>query len=120
MSAVAAGVDAAGASSAAQPAVADPRSDYACKDQHSVRVIDSHMPEDLERDVLLVSAAAVERHRQLKDVAQFVKQGMQRLHPGGNRAADGVYHCAVGKSFASAVSHEVRQYIHLRVDSIHV
>ncbi|KAI8464080.1 MAG: hypothetical protein J3K34DRAFT_380622 [Monoraphidium minutum] len=110
----------AAAAPAAGAAAADPRDAFACKDPHSVRVVDSHMAEALERDAALVVAAAVERHKQLKDVAQFVCAGLSKLHPSGARAADGVFHCVCGKSFASAVSHETRQYLHLKVDSVHV
>jgi hypothetical protein len=80
-----------GGAAPAAPSAADPRAAYALKSPHAARVLDSHMPSDLEADALLVSAAAVERHAHLRDVAAFVKKEMQRLHPGGNRVrADGM------------------------------
>ena len=80
-------MDAAGGAQASAPGAAstNPREALIPKLPHSMRVLDSQMPADLEADALLVSAAAVERHRQHKDVAAFIKKEMQRLHPGGNR-----------------------------------
>ncbi|WIA12698.1 hypothetical protein OEZ86_006028 [Tetradesmus obliquus] len=95
---------------------ADP---YACKEQHSCRVIDSLMPEAIEKHAVIVATAAVDKHKQLKDVAQFIKHEMDHKFP-ASKATEGVYHCAVGKSFASAISHEARQYIHIKVDTLHV
>lgn len=47
-----------------------------------MQIISSHMPESLERDALLVSTAAVERHKgQPKDVAAFIAKELQKLHP---------------------------------------
>jgi hypothetical protein len=98
-----------GAAGAASRAPPDPRDEYACKEPHAVRVLDSHMPEALERDAALVAAAAVERHGAkggagaLKDVARFVVAGVERLSAAAGRRspAAGAYHCVVGKSFAS-------------------
>lgn len=54
----------------------------------------------------------------MKDVAQFAKVELDRLHPPGR--AEGVFHAIVGKSFASAVGHETRAYIHLKVEQLNV
>jgi dynein light chain LC8-type len=49
---------------------------------------------------VVVATAAVDKHKQLKDVAQFVKHEMDHKFP-ASKATEGVYHCVVGKSFAS-------------------
>lgn len=49
---------------------------------------------------MIVATAAVDKHKQLKDVAQFIKHEMDHKFP-ATKATEGVYHCAVGKSFAS-------------------
>lgn len=79
-----AGGDAADAAAATPVAAAahgasgpDPRDGFAAKEPHSVRVLDSHMAEGLERDTVLVATAAVERHKQLKDVAMFVSRALR-------------------------------------------
>lgn len=39
---------------------------FVSKDQHSVKIVDSHMTEGMEHDVVMVSMAAVERHKQVR------------------------------------------------------
>lgn len=47
-------------------------------------------------------------------------QSYDKKYPSNGRATDGVYHCIVGRNFASAISHETRFYIHLVVETLHV
>jgi dynein light chain LC8-type len=49
---------------------------------------------------VVVATAAVDKHKQLKDVAQFIKHEMDHKFS-ASKATEGVYHCVVGKSFAS-------------------
>lgn len=56
-----------------------------------------------EKHAVLVATAAVDKHKQLKDVAQFIKHEMDKKFPAA-KATEGVYHCVVGKSFASKCS----------------
>jgi dynein light chain LC8-type len=74
---------------------------YACKEQHYHKVIDSLMPQAIENNAVLIALAAVDRHKQIKDIAEFTKREMDKNHPGSGKATEGVYHCVVGKSFAS-------------------
>jgi dynein light chain LC8-type len=53
-----------------------------------------------EKHAVVVATAAVDKHKQLKDVAQFIKHEMDHNFPAA-KATEGVYHCVVGKSFAS-------------------
>eukprot|EP00877_Chromochloris_zofingiensis_P002932 jgi/Chrzof1/1263/Cz01g46230.t1 len=93
---------------------------YQLKAEHSCKVIDSHMPEVLEKDAITIALAAVDQNKNLKDIAQFVKHEYDKKHPGSGKATEGVYHCVVGKTFASAISHETWHYIHMKVDTYHV
>eukprot|EP00879_Flechtneria_rotunda_P022510 GHRR01023761.1.p1 GENE.GHRR01023761.1~~GHRR01023761.1.p1 ORF type:complete len:123 (+),score=19.28 GHRR01023761.1:363-731(+) len=101
-------------------AAAAQKDPYAVSGQHSSRVIDSLMPESIEKVVVQISLAAVDRSKHLKDVAQFVKHEMDKNFPNSGKATEGVYQCIVGKSFASAISHECRQFIHMKVDTYHI
>ena len=74
---------------------------YLCEEEHNHSIVESRMPESFEKDALAVALAAVDRNKQLKDIARFVKQEYDKLHPGTGKATEGVYHCVVGKSFAS-------------------
>lgn len=74
---------------------------YQLKAEHSCKVIDSHMPEVLEKDAITIALAAVDQNKNLKDIAQFVKHEYDKKHPGSGKATEGVYHCVVGKTFAS-------------------
>lgn len=59
------------------------------------------MPESIEKKAVQIALAAVDRNKQLKDVAQFLKHEMDKNFPASGKATEGVYHCVVGKSFSS-------------------
>jgi len=48
-----------------------------------------------------VAVNAVENHTQNKDIATAIKKEYDKKYPSGNSATEGVYHCIVGKNFAS-------------------
>jgi hypothetical protein len=121
----------------------------------------------VQQDAISICIVAVDKFKNLKDIAFYIKHQYDKKYPGSGKAAEGVYHCAVGKSFASefkvsckdhtrkdtwvgrsfilngqlqtsrsaefdriclfamlflsgAVSHETRQMIHLKIDTLHV
>ena len=80
--------------------------------------------QELTREHLLygaqVSVNAIEKKTQLKDIAALIKKEYDRKYPSGNSSEDGVFHCIVGKNFASAVGHETRFYAHLKIGLLHV
>ncbi|KAG2489644.1 hypothetical protein HYH03_011923 [Edaphochlamys debaryana] len=93
---------------------------YQLQSQHYYKIITSYMPESFEQDAVQIALIAVDKYRQLKDIAFYIKHEYDKKYPGSGKATEGVYHCIVGKSFASAVSHETRQFIHMKVDTYHV
>lgn len=93
---------------------------YQLQSQHHYKIITSYMPESFEQDAVQIALIAVDKYRQLKDIAFYIKHEYDKKYPGSGKATEGVYHCIVGKSFASAVSHETRQFIHMKVDTYHV
>ncbi|KAF5826075.1 dynein 11 kDa light chain, flagellar outer arm, partial [Dunaliella salina] len=94
--------------------------EYQLKNPHSFKIISSYMPESFEVDAINTALIAVDKYTQLKDVALYIKQEYDRKYPGSGKATEGVYHCIVGKSFASAISHETRQFIQLKVDTYNI
>lgn len=90
------------------------------KETKHYQIVHSNMPESYAKDAIDISLLAVEKHKHLKDVAFYIKHEYDKKYPGSGKATEGVYHCVVGKSFASAVSHETRQFIHLKIDTYHI
>ncbi|GMH43443.1 hypothetical protein BSKO_11365 [Bryopsis sp. KO-2023] len=85
-----------------------------------VEVVDSHMTSEFEQSALEICMEAVGKYKHLKDIAFHVKHSYDKKYPGSGKATEGVYHCIVGKNFASAISHETRQYIRMKIGILHV
>mmetsp|Transcript_4406 Transcript_4406/g.7275 ORF Transcript_4406/g.7275 Transcript_4406/m.7275 type:complete len:122 (-) Transcript_4406:1010-1375(-) len=96
------------------------KAEYQLKEPHSYKILSSTMAEAFELDAINTALVAVDKFKHLKDVAFYIKHEYDRKYPGSGKATEGVYHTVVGKSFASAVSHETRQFIHLKVDTYHI
>lgn len=75
--------------------------EYQFLTQHNYKIVSSYMPESFESDAIHTALVAVDKHKQLKDVAFYIKHEYDRKYPGSGKATEGVYHCIVGKSFAS-------------------
>ncbi len=74
---------------------------YQLQSQHHYKIITSYMPESFEQDAVQIALIAVDKYRQLKDIAFYIKHEYDKKYPGSGKATEGVYHCIVGKSFAS-------------------
>lgn len=75
--------------------------EYQLQHPHSFKILSSYMPESFELDAINTALIAVDKYKQLKDVALYIKQEYDKKYPGSGKASEGVYHCIVGKSFAS-------------------
>lgn len=75
--------------------------EYQLKEPHNYKIIGSYMPESLELDAINIALIAVDKYKQLKDIAFYIKHEYDKKYPGSGKATEGVYHCVVGKSFAS-------------------
>lgn len=71
------------------------------KEKHSCKIVHSQMPSSFEQDAMYVCLSGVDQYKALKDIAQYIKQEYDKKYPSNGKATDGVYHCIVGKSFAS-------------------
>jgi dynein light chain LC8-type len=65
------------------------------------QVLDSAMAEPYAKDAISIALAAADRFVLPKDIARFIKQEFDRKYPSSGKATDGVYHCVVGKNYAS-------------------
>lgn len=74
---------------------------YQLQSQHYYKIVTSYMPESFEQDAVQIALVAVDKYRQLKDIAFYIKHEYDKKYPGSGKATEGVYHCIVGKSFAS-------------------
>lgn len=71
------------------------------KEGVKVDIVDSHMTSEFERSALEICVEAVNKYKHLKDIAFHVKHSYDKKYPGSGKATEGVYHCIVGKNFAS-------------------
>lgn len=74
---------------------------YVLQRPHQYKIQTSLMPESFEQDAINIVLVAVDKFKHLKDIAFYIKQTYDKKFPGSGKATEGVYHCAVGKSFAS-------------------
>lgn len=74
---------------------------YQLQRQHYYKIVTSYMPESFEQDAVQIALVAVDKYRQLKDISFYIKHEYDKKYPGSGKATEGVYHCIVGKSFAS-------------------
>lgn len=72
-----------------------------------VDVVDGHMTSEFEQSALEICMEAVKKFKHLKDIAFHVKHSYDKKYPGSGKATEGVYHCIVGKNFASKFLDEV-------------
>ena len=75
--------------------------EYQMQAEHTYKIMTSFMSETFEKDAINISIVAVDKYKHLKDIAFYIKHQYDKKYPGSGKAAEGVYHCAVGKSFAS-------------------
>eukprot|EP00873_Tetraselmis_striata_P005312 jgi/Tetstr1/425576/TSEL_015997.t1 len=88
--------------------------------KYRTAIVESHMTTEFEKDAVQFSLEAFHTYKHMKDVAGHIKRSYDKKYPSNGKATDGVYHCVVGKNFASAISHETRFYVHLMVETLHV
>lgn len=69
--------------------------------EHTLKIIESHMPKSKEEDAVKIVTAAVDAHTQLMDIAHQVKVQYDKQYPGSGKATEGVYHAICGHHFAS-------------------
>ncbi len=75
--------------------------EYQLQNPHKYKIMSSYFPESLEQDAINISLVAVDKFKHLKDIAYHIKHEYDKKYPGSGKATEGVYHCIVGKSFAS-------------------
>ncbi|KAJ1982389.1 Dynein light chain 2, cytoplasmic [Dimargaris verticillata] len=69
------------------------------------------MAEELQNDVLRVTNEALDQCQMEKDIAAFIKRKFDAEH-------QATWHCIVGKSFGSYVTHETQHFIYFYIDKL--
>ena len=64
----------------------------------------SDMTEELQNDAVQIAKQALDRYTVEKDIAAFIKNAFDRKH-------SPTWHCVVGHSFGSYVTHESGRFI---------
>ena len=68
-----------------------------------------------------ITGESFSKYKKYKEIAGHIKKEMDTKHSDNtNNAMEGVFHCIVGKSFAASVSHDCRDFIHMKVGLVHV
>lgn len=86
----------------AEAATGEGHHEGAAKKEHTIHVVHSAMPSSYEKDAIEVFVAAMDKYRNYKDMATFVKKEYDRRYPSSGKSTDGVYHCICGSHFAGA------------------
>lgn len=71
--------------------------------QHTLEIIESHMPQAKEQAAIKIAMSAVDSNKQLMDIAYHIKTQYDSKFPGSGKATEGVYHAICGHHFASAL-----------------
>lgn len=79
--------------------------------EHTLKIIESHMPKSKEEDAVKIVTAAVDAHTQLMDIAHQVKVQYDKQYPGSGKATEGVYHAICGHHFASTIPCPVHEAV---------
>lgn len=72
--------------------------------QHSLQIIESHMPKAKEQAAVKIAMSAMDSHKQLMDIAYHIKTQYDSKYPGSGKATEGVYHAICGHRFASTAN----------------
>ncbi|XP_054260836.1 dynein light chain 1, cytoplasmic-like [Macrosteles quadrilineatus] len=63
------------------------------------------MTDDMQRDAVDLASQAIQKYTVEKDIASYIKKEFDRKY-------SPTWHCVVGRSFGSYVTHEVRNFIY--------
>ncbi|KAJ8902445.1 hypothetical protein NDN08_006850 [Rhodosorus marinus] len=80
-------------------------------DKSKCEVKAEDITEEMKEDAFTLAVEAVERFTIEKDIAAFLKREFDKKH-------QPTWHCVVGKSFGSYVTHETRRFIYFYVGNL--
>ncbi len=80
-------------------------------DDFRVKIKEVDMPKKLQKDAVKITKAALEKYRIEKSIAQFIKKEFDKKY-------EKSWHCIVGKSFGSYVTHSKGGFVYFYVDDI--
>ena len=74
-------------------------------------VKNADMSEEMQKDVLDVANQALDKHNIERDIAAYIKKEFDKKH-------GPTWHCVVGRSFGSYVTHESKHFIYFYMGQI--
>jgi len=74
----------------------------------SIKSVD--MSESMQQDAITVATRALESLTVERDIASFIKKEFDKVH-------SPTWHCIVGRSFGSYVTHETKHFIYFYIGS---
>lgn len=77
--------------------------------RRKIVVKSADMEEAAQKEAIDCAVAAVEQHREVKDIAEYIKKQFDRNHGAS-------WHCIVGSNFGSYVTHEANHFIYFYLD----
>lgn len=69
------------------------------------------MSEEMQQDAIDVSNMAMEKHNIEKDIAAYIKKEFDKKY-------NPTWHCIVGRSFGSYVTHETKNFIYFYIGQL--
>mmetsp|Transcript_16325 Transcript_16325/g.23620 ORF Transcript_16325/g.23620 Transcript_16325/m.23620 type:complete len:93 (-) Transcript_16325:782-1060(-) len=82
-------------------------------DKSKCEVKAEDITEEMKEDAFALAVEALEKFTIEKDIAAFLKREFDKKH-------QPTWHCVVGKSFGSYVTHETRRFIYFYVGNLAV
>ena len=71
------------------------------------------MSEDMQQNAIDIAGQALERHNIERDIAAFIKKEFDKKY-------NPTWHCVVGRSFGSYVTHESKHFIYFYIGQLAV
>jgi dynein light chain LC8-type len=69
------------------------------------------MPDEMQTDAIAIANQALDRFDIEKDIAAYIKKEFDKKY-------NPTWHCVVGRSFGSFVTHETNRFIHFYIGQV--
>eukprot|EP00441_Pelagodinium_beii_P033422 CAMPEP_0197649568 /NCGR_PEP_ID=MMETSP1338-20131121/28878_1 /TAXON_ID=43686 ORGANISM="Pelagodinium beii, Strain RCC1491" /NCGR_SAMPLE_ID=MMETSP1338 /ASSEMBLY_ACC=CAM_ASM_000754 /LENGTH=90 /DNA_ID=CAMNT_0043223795 /DNA_START=62 /DNA_END=334 /DNA_ORIENTATION=- len=81
--------------------------------ERKVQIKNADMSDTLQTDVVECAKTAMDRYNTEKDIANFVKKELDKMH-------SPFWHVICGRNFGSYVTHETKHFIYFYIDELAV
>jgi len=81
-------------------------------DNRKAVIKNADMPEDMQQQAIECATEALNKFNIERDIAAYIKKEFDKINP--------TWHCVVGRSFGSYVTHETKNFIYFYLGQIAV